>query len=231
VSGRVWLIVLVMVCAIGWWYSPVSPRHVRGYERIDNAAEGSRPPGGSGSGATATSIACQLPPRVAADEPPLQTPAPASLSPFRLRAATLTPLAGFSIDARVLSRRDYRSDREAELSPTDLALGWSRMRDDAVLARLDISQSARWYHYRYSGEPPIPQREIDRSAANMHMIPGSDAVADALEDVEPGERIRIDGWLVEASAPDGWRWRSSLTRDDTGGGACELIYVCAITRL
>jgi hypothetical protein len=63
------------------------------------------------------------------------------------------------------------------------------------------------------------------------MIPGSEAVADALDDVAPGERVRIDGWLVEAQAPDGWRWRSSLTREDTGGGACEVVYVCAITRL
>ena len=31
-------------------------------------------------------------------------------------------------------------------------------------------------------------------------------------------------------AADGWRWRSSLTRDDSGGGACELVYVCSITR-
>ena len=105
------------------------------------------------------------------------------------------------------------------------------MRDDAVLERLAISQSARWYRYRYGGEPPIPQAEIDRSAANMHMIPGSDAIADALADVKQGERVRIDGWLVEARAKDGWRWRSSTTRDDTGAGACELIYVCAVTRL
>ena len=26
-------------------------------------------------------------------------------------------------------------------------------------------------------------------------------------------------------APDGWRWRSSLTREDTGAGACELVWV------
>ena len=225
-SGRAWLVVLVVVCMIGWWYSPVSPRRERGYERVDasTAHEGD-------SGSAASLIACQLPPRVGMYDPPLQTPAPGSLAPFRLRAATLTPLAGFSIDARVLSRRDYRSDREAELSPTDLALGWGRMRDDAVVKRLDISQSARWYRYRYSGEPPIPQREIDRSAANMHMIPGNAAIADALDDVEPGTRVRIDGWLVEANTPDGWRWRSSLSREDTGGGACELVYVCAITRL
>ncbi|MFC5579359.1 hypothetical protein ACFPOA_15205 [Lysobacter niabensis] len=216
-----WRVVVLSAALLGaagwWWASRVAGTH-------------------GDASATAAVVeshltACTLPPRVAALDPPRQTPAPASLAGFRRSDASLTPLAGFSIDARVLSRRDYRSDREARYAPTDLALGWGRMRDDAVLGRLTISQSARWYRYRYSGEPPIPQAEIDRSAANMHMIPGSDAIADALADVKSGERVRIDGWLVEARTPDGWRWRSSTTRDDTGAGACEVVYVCAITRL
>lgn len=227
-SPRAGLVLLVLAAAIGWWYSPLSPRRPGGYARIESGAQAAP---SAAHAASAPRAACELPPFVEAFAPPLQTPAPASLAPFRLQAATLTPLAGFSVDARVLSRRDYRSDREAELAPTDLALGWGRMRDDAVLARLTITQSARWYRYRYGGEAPIPQAEIDRSAANMHMIPGSEAIAAALADVESGERVRIDGWLVEARAPDGWRWRSSTTREDTGAGACELVYVCAITRL
>jgi hypothetical protein len=225
-----WVALLLLAAAIGWWYSPVSPRKPPGYASID-PAPATPPPATSGTAERASAIACQLPPRVEAFDAPLQTSAPAALAPFHLRAATLTPLAGFSIDAKVLSRRDYRSDRESQLAPTDLALGWGRMRDAAVLARLTITQSARWYRYRYSDQPPIPQAEIDRSAANMHMIPGSEAIASALARVEAGERVRIDGWLVEAQAPDGWRWRSSTSREDTGAGACELVYVCAVTRL
>ena len=215
-NARTLAITAVLLFALAWWWSSQDSVERGGASELANA-----------SGSTA----CTLPPRVAPFAPPLQTPVPASLTGFTRDDATLTPLAGFSIDARVLSRRDYRSDRESRYAPTDLAFGWGRMRDDAVLERLAISQSARWYRYRYGGEPPIPQAEIDRSAANMHMIPGSDAIADALADVKQGERVRIDGWLVEARARDGWRWRSSTTRDDTGAGACELIYVCAVTRL
>ena len=142
----------------------------------------------------------------------------------------LRPLAGFSIDARVLSREDYSFGREAMLSPTDLALGWGRMREDAVLARLDISQGGRWYQYRWQGDPPLPPTEIVRSSANMHLIPADAVAAAALSRVRTGERVRIDGWLVEAVAPDGWHWRSSTTRDDSGSGACEVVYVCSISR-
>lgn len=47
---------------------------------------------------------------------------------------------------------------------------------------------------------------------------------------ELGQHVRIDGWLVRIDAGR-WHWQSSLRRDDSGGGACELVYACAITRL
>jgi hypothetical protein len=130
----------------------------------------------------------------------------------------------------VLSREDYHLGREADLSPTDLALGWGRMRDDAVLSRLDISQSGRWYQYRWQGEAPLPVAEIVHSSANMHIIPADAGAAAELSRIRAGERVRIDGWLVEAVAADGWRWRSSLSRDDSGSGACEVVYACTISR-
>lgn len=205
------LAVIGVVCALGWWYSPLSPRVP--------------PPPAPAAG---TSLSCPPPPRVSADAPPRQSEVPGSLGAFALRSATLRPLAGFSVDARVLSREDYGIGREAEFSPTDLALGWQRMREEAVLAQLDISQASRWYRYRWQGDPPLPPGEIARSSANMHMIPWDAATAAALRRVRAGDEVRIDGWLVEVTADDGWRWRSSLTRDDLGSGACEVVYVCAI---
>jgi hypothetical protein len=180
--------------------------------------------------APGASVECPPPPRVRDGDEPLQSPVPTGLGDIRLEPATLQPLAGFSLDARVLSREDYSIGRESDLSPTDLALGWGRMRDASVLSQLSITQSNRWYHYRWEGEPPIPVREIIRSSANMHMIPANADAAKELARVRAGDRVRIDGWLVEADAPDGWRWRSSLSRDDSGGGACEVVYVCTISR-
>lgn len=201
---------LVVAALVGAWRSPVGPRpHV------------AEPVAGASAG-------CPMPPGVSAFSAPLQSPVPAGLAAFRLKPATLQPLAGFSVDARVLSREDYRSGRESDLSPTDLALGWGRMRDDRVLERLDISQSSRWYMYRWSGDPPLPVDEIVRSSANMHIIPANDDVARALDRVHEGDRVRLDGWLIEADAPDGWTWRSSLSRDDSGSGACEVVYACSL---
>ena len=77
-------------------------------------------------------------------------------------------------------------------------------------------------------QPPIPQRELDRSIANLHVLPADEFVLRRIEALRPGERVRGSGLLVAAKRADGWHWTSSLTREDTGNGACELIYLTAI---
>jgi len=136
----------------------------------------------------------------------------------------ITPLADFNIRARVLARKDYRFGREADLSPVDLALGWGRMSDESVLDQISISQSNRWYHWRV-GDFPIPRSEIENSSANMHLIPATDRVEEMIEEARKGDVIELAGQLVRVDTNDGWRWASSLTRDDIGARSCELIYV------
>jgi hypothetical protein len=147
-----------------------------------------------------------------------------SAAGFSFKGYTLQPLQDFKIEARVLASETYRTDREADLSPIDLALGWGAMSDSAVLDKIRINQSSRFYYWHVD-EFPIPREDIERSSANMHMIPADGVIERRLKAVRPGQTVRIDGWLVEAQASDGWRWRSSLTRDDTGAGACEVIFV------
>jgi len=141
---------------------------------------------------------------------------------------TLVTRARFELTARVLSREDYRFDAGASLAPVDLALGWGRMSDSQVLASIEISQEQRFYHWHVASFP-IPRREIETSSANMHMIPADDTVRRELAVVKKGEVIHLEGFLVDASRPGGWRWRTSMTRDDTGDGACELVYVESVT--
>ena len=117
-------------------------------------------------------------------------------------AATLQPLAGFSVDARVLSREDYSSAaRPSCRRPTSPSAG-ARWRD-GLAERLDISQSSRWYHYQWSGEPPSATGEIARSSANMHMIPADAATARCIE-VGARRRPRPHRWLAGAGRRGRW---------------------------
>ena len=142
----------------------------------------------------------------------------------------ITPLQPFSIEARVLGREDYHFDAGAAVSPTDLALGWGPMADPQVLSSISIRQSNRWYHWQVESFP-IPRREIEIHSANMHMIPANAAVAATLADVREGQRIRLSGQLVRVDGEDGFTWSSSLSREDTGNGACELIWIEQLSRL
>jgi hypothetical protein len=149
---------------------------------------------------------------------------------FRHADYTLTPLANFAIEARVLSRKKYSLGREAELSPVDLALGWGPMSNNQVLDKIDISQGNRFYYWRVE-QFPIPQQEIIRHSSNMHMIPADERVAKQLAGVRQGNVVAITGQLVKIKADDGWRWQSSLSRTDTGNGACEVVWVKDISVL
>jgi hypothetical protein len=63
-------------------------------------------------------------------------------------------------------------------------------------------------------------------SANNHLIPADDSVRDQIAALRVGSLVKISGFLVEATHPQADHpWRSSLTRDDTGDGACEIIYV------
>jgi hypothetical protein len=143
---------------------------------------------------------------------------------FEFKGYRITSLAEFHVEARVLSAKRYRSDANAELSPIDLALGWGPMSDSRNLADIDISQSGRFYRWS-TRTPKIPITAIGRHSANMHLIPADDAVLDALDGVRPGHLVRFEGDLIKAERPDGWRWKSSLTRRDAGAGACEVVFV------
>jgi len=209
----IWLFVAGAFAALLWV----------GHDRAEAVTPGH---GGGGGAATA---ACVLPALPSGLEP-VQVGVPSAMRPFRHGDFVLSPLAGFSLEARVLSREDYSLGPESALSPTDLALGWRRMADPDVYGTLGVTQAGRWYRYRWDSRgPPIPLPEIVRSSANMHIVPADEHVQRALDVVRPDQRVRLQGWLIEARRDDGWIWRSSLRRDDSGDGACELVYVCALT--
>lgn len=173
--------------------------------------------------------ACPLPDKFKRSDQPLQTNVDNRIHPLQVGEATFIPLAGFSLQARVLSRENYRMGNEAEFSPLDLALGWGPMAEPGMADKLNVSQSGRFYRYSWGNEgPPIAQDEIISHSANMHMVPSSRSVADSLDDISNDDIIELQGWLIRIERNDGWRWQSSLTRKDSGDGACELVYVCSV---
>ena len=164
------------------------------------------------------------PPGILVAASPVQLPLGERLPHLSKPGHRVTPLERFSLEARVLGTERYWFDRGAELAPVDLALGWGPMSDSAVLDQISMNQTGRFYFWHVP-QFPIPRQDIEVNSANMHMIPANPEVERALKDVRVGQIVRVSGYLVEIVGDDGWRWRSSLTRTDTGNGACELVWV------
>ena len=138
-----------------------------------------------------------------------------------------TPLATFSIRALVLHRKDY-SDEGSGIAPVDFAVGWGRMSDQSVIDQFDIAQTNRFYLWQAS-RLPIPAAEVTCSSTNIHVIPGNEAVRDAIDDVCRGSIVTMSGFLVNVKGSNGFSWGSSLSRTDSGNRACELFWVDDMT--
>ncbi len=161
-------------------------------------------------------------PGMAAPGQPVQTVI-TDPQPFRFKKHCLTPLAHYDIEARVLGKERYYLGRGSDLCPIDLALGWGPMSANTMLRRVTIRQSGRYYLWSMK-DAGVPRDQITRNSANVHMIAGTPGVARQLRKIRQGHVVHIKGYLVQAVAPDGWRWVSSLSRTDTGGGSCELLF-------
>jgi hypothetical protein len=170
------------------------------------------------------------PPGVVVPDDPVQVdlsePRVETMGKYEIRA-----LASFSLEARVLAKERYWLDKESDVAPYDLALGWGPMSDSDVYGKLDIGQWGRWYHYQWGDSgPPIPLQQIINHSANMHIIPSDSSIKSALGKVKRHDVISLEGYLVEVHSKEGWRWKSSMSREDSGAGSCELFVVKKVTR-
>ena len=200
------LIVLVVLTAVAWylWHGPLSAPFA---EDLAAAIE------------TPRSFDASL----SIEREPIQVELEHS-RPVRVDDHQLLLRAEFQVEARVLGRRDYRRGHEARFAPIDLALGWGPMAQEDVLQHIDFSQRGRFYFWR-SDTLPIPFDAINRYSSNMHLIPAGDHVFADLKRIDEDDRVRLQGYLVDIHRDDGWRWTTSLSRTDTGHGACELFIV------
>lgn len=146
-------------------------------------------------------------------------------APWSKGDSEIQPLASYQLKARVLGKKRYYFDRTADLAPYDLALGWQGMSDTLGLEHVSVSQSGRWYEYYYDASGPLSGGEIARSSANVHCLPGNEEVRKFLRNVRRHDFIELTGYLVEVRQAGQPPWRSSLVRDDSGNGSCEIFWI------
>ncbi|MDD5654624.1 MAG: hypothetical protein PHR91_03180 [Candidatus Omnitrophica bacterium] len=145
---------------------------------------------------------------------------------------SLTPLYDYEISGLIVGKMDYRVfsiDKYDSVFPGDLCMIWgpnvaSRVyRDHAV----KFSQDCRWCWVQWYGNVGFSMREL----SNNHLLINNKYLESKFNRLLRGDQVKIKGKLVSvvAEAPGKPQsritWHSSTNREDTGGGACEVIYV------
>lgn len=120
--------------------------------------------------------------------------------------------ARIKIVARILSIRHYDDLPQSLVAPVDIVVGWGESTDP----RLKVKQANRWY---YASPRRLLKDDFFSTTANVHLV-GVDQ--NEISKLEKGAVISASGWLVDVRGKRGFLWKTSLTRNDRGGGACEI---------
>lgn len=166
---------------------------------------------------------------------PVQTPTQAA--PFQTTVGgvtyTVKPLADYEIWGLVVSGHDsstwwdwIHAASNDHLNVVDLCVVFAENVTSGGYVGLDYS-SGQFVCYVQTRSAEAWSRFSMRALSNNHLLADRNWIASKLRGVRIGDQIRIRGWLSEYSHNHGFAFTrgTSLTRDDTGNGACETIYV------
>jgi hypothetical protein len=166
---------------------------------------------------------------------PLQEPTQAA--PFQTTVGgvtyTIKPMADYEIWGLVVSAHDSDSWWDwihkawnDELNVVDLCVVFAENVKTGGYVGLDYS-SGQFVCYVQTSSNEIWQRFSMRALSNNHLLADRPSLVSTLRGVQVGDQVRIRGMLAEYAHNHGFAFKrgTSMTRDDTGNGACETIYV------
>ena len=166
---------------------------------------------------------------------PLQVPT--QKPPFDTRVGDITytvkPMADYEIWGLVVSMHDsdtwwdwIHKAWNDELNVVDLCVVFAENVTSGGYVGLDYS-SGQFVCYVQTHSTEKWQHFSMRALSNNHLLADRASVVARLRGVQVGDQVHIRGMLAEYAHNHGFAFRrsTSLTRDDTGNGACETIYV------
>jgi hypothetical protein len=134
-----------------------------------------------------------------------------------------TALARYEISARVLFALRVSADEVGAIAPFDLSVAWGRMSDTRLLRKVAFSHAGRFLGWGFQ-DPELMSFDVGLYLANMHLIPADQEVESLLRRLRTDSLVQLRGFLVHVQS-DQVSLASSLSRKDTGPGACEVMWV------
>ncbi len=160
-----------------------------------------------------------------------------SAEPFKTRVNdqeyTITPLYDYELYGVVVSYSDadaftniwHHKRWQDFLNLRDLCVIWGKNVGSGVYKQMKFHNDswtcwASWQNYETGSLFKM------NALSNNHLLTDNAVVKKALMSAEPGDHIRFKGVLAEyANKSNNFRRGTSITRDDTGNGACETVFL------
>lgn len=164
------------------------------------------------------------PEQTAVDLPPIEFN-------FENKAYKLTPRARYKLEGLIVSQ--HRSDSIFDLmhartgdylNSRDFCTVWGDMLKSGLYRDMKFT-SGDWTCYFSAASYQIFNRAKLDEIANNHILVKDEKTRRAIEKLELGDEVRIQGMLVDYDIDGSPMRRTSLVRTDTGNGACETLYV------
>jgi hypothetical protein len=145
---------------------------------------------------------------------------------------TITPRATYTISGLVVSqhRGDALFNMYHKADPgniEDVCVVWGEAIANGSYRKVTYESGEFTCYYGWSAilSPPYNPEKM----SNNHLLPANDIVAHQIRGIRTGDQVRMNGLLVDYRVSSGGRdvftRQTSLTRNDTGNGACEIVYV------
>ncbi len=139
----------------------------------------------------------------------------------------VTPLAEYEMWGLVVSHNDINSfadiyHDENSVDVKDLCTIWGSNVETNDFRKVQFKSDCYVCRFRYRSGTKFNHAEL----ANTHLLSSDPEVLRGIGAVRKADQIRLKGVLVNYRAEGTtWERKSSLTRKDTGMGACEVMFV------
>lgn len=142
----------------------------------------------------------------------------------------VNPLFEYELYGLVVSYRHHDGDSQLHerwndhLNMMDLCVIWSDTALSQHLNDLDFWSGQFTCNVKTDSDEAWNNFNMSQ-LSNNHLLSIDPIMRDRVQDVSIGDQIHLKGWLASYSSAGGQNRGTSTTRDDTGNGACETIYL------
>jgi hypothetical protein len=168
-------------------------------------------------------------------EAPKQTPTsrPAFTTWVNKQEYTINPKFAYELDGVIISYNNSGSFGDIWhhkrwkdfINLRDLCVIWGENVESGVYRNMKFSNDSWTCRASWSDAETGALFKVN-ALSNNHLLTDNDSIKTALMAAEPGDHIRLKGVLAEYSnKSNGFNRGTSITREDSGNGACETIYL------